>query len=99
MDTTGGVARTLRRQSNTINYSEKLTLDNSSDSGLGDDGDVHRQTTAVTRFTGSPPSLESMSMDIATVQQVPESSQKPRKRVARACDFCRRKKCKVRLSM
>jgi len=99
MQSQESVSRTLRRQSNPINYAEQLAFENSSDSGIVDIGDVrYPHATEPSEISRSPESLtENTSIDTGAFNRLPPeaSIQAERKRVSRACDYCRHKKCKV----
>src|SRR5436190_16664732 len=91
MDSSIPSPRFLRRQR------QPSYADHSPDSGTGyyDEYNSHQNTKNI--LASSPGSIESTSVgtDMTSSHQVPAASGPARKRIAKACDPCRRKKAKV----
>jgi hypothetical protein len=96
MNTSAVPGRSLRRTSRPISYTERAESDQSLDSGFVHEGDysTNQYTENFEHVPSSPGSPESSVADNSLLHPLDESGI-ARKRVRQACDFCRRKKCKV----
>lgn len=95
MFTSDVLPRSLRRPSRPISCTERTESDQSLDSGFGDENEyTYQDIETIDHASHSPESTESSATDNAHSQFLDECPT-ARKRVSKACDFCRRKKCKV----
>jgi hypothetical protein len=84
--------RSLRRQTQLVSYTENQA---NSDSGIVCDDEYNNQDANILPSSCGE-SIESTSVgDMPRFHEVPTESGPPRKRIAIACDSCRRKKSKV----
>jgi len=95
MNTSAVPGRSLRQLSRPISYAERAESDQSLDSGFVHEGDYGNQY--MEKIDHTPSSSESPESSVAenSLSHPLDESGTVRKRVRQACDFCRRKKCKV----
>lgn len=93
MDPSIASIRSLRRQ----RQRQRSYPDNSPDSGPGYNDEYSNSNQSTSFLSSSPGSVESnpAGTEMTSSHHVPAASGPARKRIAKACDPCRRKKAKV----
>jgi hypothetical protein len=96
MDAPAQLPRSRRRASLTAPYPEMSESDLGQDSGFGyEEAELNLYDENIGVLSSSPGSEESFSTNLFRINQTLDDSNSGRKRVSHACDFCRRKKCRV----